>query len=123
MTVGAEYDSLLAKVIAWGENRPVAIQRLRRALNEYQIGGLSTDIDFILQIIDSPQFLSGEVTTTYLETFEPAPPSTEPELERDLALAAAMFAHQQRLVEAAPDGHHASYWQIAAWREQMTNNF
>jgi len=123
MTVGAEYDSLLAKVIAWGENRPVAIQRLRRALNEYQIGGLNTDIDFILQIIDSPQFLSGEVTTTYLETFEPAPPSTEPELERDLALAAAMFAHQQRLVEAAPDGHHGSYWQIAAWREQMTNNF
>ena len=60
-------------MIVWGENRAVAIQRLRRALHEYQIGGLSTDIDFILQIIESPKFMSGDVTTTYLETFQPKP--------------------------------------------------
>ena len=121
MTVGGEYDSLLAKVIAWGETRPVAIQRLRRALNEYQIGGLNTDIDFILQIIDSPKFLSGDVTTTYLETFEPVQVSTEPDLERDLAVAAAMFAHRQRGPEPAAEARQGSYWQMAAWREQMSN--
>ena len=123
MSVGADYDSLLAKVIAWGEDRPAAIQRLRRALNEYQIGGLSTDIDFILQIIESPQFVSGDITTTYLETFQPIPPSTEPGLERDLALAAAMFAHQQRNPKRSGDeGSQGSYWQMTAWKEQMTNH-
>jgi len=122
MNVGGEYDSLLAKLIAWGETRAVAIQRLRRALNEFQIGGLSTDIDFILQIIDSPKFLSGDVTTTYLETFEPVQVSTEPELERDLAVAAAMFAHRQRGPEPAAQVRQGSYWQMAAWREQMNNN-
>ncbi len=122
MNVGADYDSLLAKVIAWGEDRPAAIQRLRRALNEFQIGGLSTDIDFILQIIESPQFVSGDITTTYLETFQPNPPSTEPGLERDLALAAAMFAHQQRYQKPAPEVHQGSHWQMIAWKEQMTNN-
>jgi acetyl-CoA carboxylase biotin carboxylase subunit len=119
MTVGTEYDSLLAKVIVWGENRAVAIQRLRRALNEYQVGGLSTDIDFILQIIESPQFLSGDVTTTYLETFQPVPQSTEPALERDLAWAAALFAHQQRGRAATPETRQGSTWQMVAWKEQM----
>jgi acetyl-CoA carboxylase biotin carboxylase subunit len=122
MTVGADYDSLLAKVIVWGENRAVAIQRLRRALHEYQIGGISTDIDFILQIIESPQFLSGDVTTTYLETFQPVPQSTEPGLERDLAWAAAMFVHQQRNQSPAPETRQESYWQMVAWKEQMAGN-
>lgn len=119
MEVGTEYDSLLSKVIVWGENRAIAIQRLRRALHEYQIGGLSTDIDFILQIIESPKFLSGDVTTTYLETFQPVTQTTEPELERDLAWAAAMFAHQQRGAHAVPEVSQGSAWQMVAWKEQM----
>jgi acetyl-CoA carboxylase biotin carboxylase subunit len=119
MHVGTEYDSLLSKLIVWGENRAVAIQRLRRALHEYQIGGISTDIDFILQIIESPKFLSGDVTTTFLETFQPAAQTTEPDLERDLAWAAAMFAHQQRSSNTAPETTQGSAWQMMAWKEQM----
>jgi len=122
MEVGSEYDSLLSKVIVWGENRAIAIQRLRRALHEYQIGGLSTDIDFIMQIIGSPNFLSGDVTTTYLETFQPVPQSTEPELERDLAWAAAMFAHQQRGAHVVPEVSQGSTWQMVAWKEQKNKN-
>jgi acetyl/propionyl-CoA carboxylase alpha subunit len=113
---------LLAKVIAWGEDRPAAIQRLRRALSEYQIGGINTDIDFILQVIESPQFEKGEVTTTYLETFQPVIQSNEPALERELAWAAAMFAHQQRRQPVTPDASRESRWQMAAWKEQMTRN-
>ncbi len=119
MKVGTEYDSLLSKLIVWGEDRTVAIQRLRRALHEYQVGGLSTDIDFILQIIDSPDFIRGDVTTTYLETFEPAPVDTAPDLERDLAWTVAMFVHQQRMQQAQPAAREASNWQQAAWKEQM----
>ncbi len=121
MHVGSEYDSLLSKVIVWGENRTVAIQRLKRALHEYQIGGLCTDIDFILQIIKSPKFLSGDVTTTYLETFQPEPQSTDPDLERDLAWAAALFAHQQRGARIIPEPTQGSTWQIVAWKEQMNS--
>ena len=122
MNVGTEYDSLLAKVIVWGENRAVAIRRLQRALHEYQIGGLCTDIDFILQIIESPNFQSGDVTTTYLDTFKPAPEATEPALERDLAWAAALFAHQQRSTNSISAASRESAWQMAAWKEQMTGN-
>jgi acetyl-CoA carboxylase biotin carboxylase subunit len=122
MTVGADYDSLLAKLIVWGEDRPMAIQRLRRALGEFQIGGLNTDIDFLLQIIESPQFIKGEVTTTYLETFQPVPQITDPELERELAWTAAMLAHQQRKQPAGQEASPASYWQQVAWKEQITRN-
>jgi len=123
MTVGAEYDSLLAKVIAWGGDRPMAIQRLRRALSEFQIGGINTDIDFLLQIIESPPFMTGDVTTTYLETFQPVQQNTEPDLERELAWAAAMFAHQHRKLPAAPESSRAtSHWQMVAWKEQMAGS-
>jgi hypothetical protein len=67
--------------------------------------------------------MSGDVTTTYLETFQPKPSSTEPALERDLAFAAAFFAHQQRSGNAVPTMiSHASNWQMVAWKEQMNGN-
>lgn len=118
MPVTSEYDSLLAKVIAWGENRPVAIQRLRRALREFQIGGVATDLEFLLEVIDSPPFIAGCVDTTYLESFKPLPQAAEIP-EREVAIATALFAHKQReRTEAQPNGQ-ASLWRMAAWREQM----
>ena len=83
---------------------------------------MSTDIDFILQIIESPKFMSGDVTTTYLETFQPKPQSTEPALERDLAWAAALFAHQQRGGNVIPGIERGNNWQMIAWKEQMNRN-
>jgi len=120
MSIGSEYDSLLAKVIAWGNDRSMAIQRLRRALHEYQIGGVSTDIDFLLQIIESAPFLRGDVTTTYLDSFRPASPSMPPELERQLAYAAALFAdRQQKQTDHMAQSSPLNYWQMIAWKEQM----
>lgn len=118
MTVGAEYDSLLAKLIVWAEDRPAAIRRLRRALCEFQIGGVPTDIEFLTQIIDSQLFLNGKVTTTYLEHFQPESRRPRPELLREIALAAALYAHRaqrQNGREPVP----SSYWQMTAWREQL----
>ena len=96
MEVGTDYDSLLAKVIAWSEDRPTTIQRMRCALDEFQIGGLATDLEFLKEIINSPHFMTGRVTTTYLDDFQSPPPKPETELEYSLALAAAMYANQQR---------------------------
>ncbi|GAP18298.1 acetyl-CoA carboxylase biotin carboxylase subunit [Levilinea saccharolytica] len=123
MQVTADYDSLLAKVIAWGPDRPSAIRRLRRALGELQIGGLPTSAGWILQILDSPAFQEGRVTTTYLDSFQPAPAEPEPTLERELALAAALVAHRARAPLAAGASTAAvgpSRWQLAAWQEQMS---
>jgi hypothetical protein len=66
--------------------------------------------------------MSGDVTTTYLETFQPKPQSTEPGLERDLAWAAALFAHQKRAGNVLPLTSQGSNWQMIAWKEQMNRN-
>jgi acetyl-CoA carboxylase biotin carboxylase subunit len=116
-----EYDSMLAKVITWGETRRGAIQRMRGALGEYQVGGIPTDLEFLLQIIDSPEFISGQFTTTYLETFQPADPAPENELEREMALAAVLYL-QQRTPSGASSSNlppAPSQWTNTAWREQM----
>jgi acetyl/propionyl-CoA carboxylase alpha subunit len=123
MTVTADYDSLLAKVIAWGEGRAVALRRLRRALHEFRIGGVATDLAFLVQIVDSPAFLAGRVDTTYLDTFRPRPPADPAQLERDAALAAALLAHRKKTTPAADaqpaSAWRASAWRATAWREQM----
>ncbi len=120
MTVTADYDSLLAKVMAWGENRAVAILRLRRALREFQIGGVSTDLEFLFQIVDSLSFLAGNVDTGYLDTFRPSPRRDDEALERDAALAAALLAHRSRETQRAPSHTGApNGWRMTAWREQM----
>lgn len=125
MMVSPDYDSLLSKVIAWGDNRKVAIQRLHRSLSEYQVGGIPTDLDFLLQIIESPDFAAGQFTTTYLEHFLPSEPAHEDEFEREMALAAALYMQQQQRALNIPaastvnDGN----WQATAWREQMRGSF
>ena len=54
--VSVFYDSLLAKVIAWGETRQTAIDSLVRALNGYHIEGLATNVDFVNSVLTHPAF-------------------------------------------------------------------
>ncbi len=63
------YDSLVAKVIASGASREEAIRRMRAALAEYQIGGIKTNIAFHQRILHDPDFLAGNIHTTYLDEF------------------------------------------------------
>jgi acetyl-CoA carboxylase, biotin carboxylase subunit len=60
------YDSLIGKLIVWGENRDVAIKRMRRALRECAITGVPTTIDFHKRILNHPAFLRGEVYTNFI---------------------------------------------------------
>ena len=62
------YDSLLAKVVAWGRDRAEAIARMRRALNEMDIDGIKTTIPFHLGLLHHPAFLAGRVHTRFVET-------------------------------------------------------
>jgi acetyl-CoA carboxylase biotin carboxylase subunit len=61
------YDSLLAKVIARGPDRAAAIARMRRALQEFRIGGLATTIPFHQRVMDDPIFIEGRADTTYVD--------------------------------------------------------
>jgi acetyl-CoA carboxylase biotin carboxylase subunit len=62
------YDSLLAKLIVWGENREEAIMRARRALSEFVIeGSLKTTVPFHLKLLDNENFIRGEFDTKTLE--------------------------------------------------------
>jgi len=120
MQITSDYDSMIAKLIVWAEERQTTIARLRRALCEYQIGGVPTDIDFIIQIIDSDSFVQGSANTTYLETFHPSVTEGDENLEKELALAAALLEHQSRSTTPTIDGNSkTSHWQYKSWTEQM----
>lgn len=121
MPISASYDSLLAKVIAWGEDRHTAIRRLQRALREFSIGGIPTDIDFLTQVLDSENFRGGIADTTYLDSFQLAVPGDEDPLQQEVALVAALLAHHegQQAQQGSPAAQMGSTWQATAWREQM----
>ena len=74
-TVSPYYDSLVAKIVAHGRDRPEAIDRMRRALEMTVIEGIETTIPLHLRILRDPDFLEGRFTTAFLERFAgPAPP-------------------------------------------------
>ncbi|WP_306133230.1 pyruvate carboxylase [Roseivivax marinus] len=62
------YDSLLVKVTAWAPTPEKAIARMDRALREFRIRGVSTNIDFVNNLLRHPTFLSNEYTTTFIDT-------------------------------------------------------
>lgn len=64
--IPAYYDSLIGKLIVWGENRDLAIRRMRRALRECAITGVPTTIEFHQRILETPAFLSGEIYTNFI---------------------------------------------------------
>ncbi|HEY5517273.1 MAG TPA: acetyl-CoA carboxylase biotin carboxylase subunit [Coriobacteriia bacterium] len=67
-TVPPNYDSLLAKLIVWGETRYEAINRARRALDEFIVVGIPTTIPFHQMVIENEYFQKGEVYTDFVET-------------------------------------------------------
>lgn len=68
-TIPPYYDSMIGKLITYGRNRDVAIDRMYRALSEYLIRGIRTSIPFCRAIMKDPTFRNGHVTTKYVEEF------------------------------------------------------
>jgi len=66
-TLTPYYDSLLVKTTAWGANLPEACQRMDRALREFRIRGVKTNIPFVENVVNHPKFRGGEVTTSFLD--------------------------------------------------------
>jgi acetyl-CoA carboxylase biotin carboxylase subunit len=69
------YDSLVAKVIVWDDERPAAIARMRRALGELEVVGIPTTREVLLDVLAAPEFASGEYSTSTLAALEGRVPS------------------------------------------------
>lgn len=65
--VTVHYDSMLAKIIAWGETREESIKSLIQALNRSHIEGVVTNIDFLNAILNHPDYLKGEISTSFID--------------------------------------------------------
>ena len=91
------YDSLISKLVVWGETRAQAIMRMRRALDEYKIVGVKTNIPFHQALIDQHRFMAGHFDTRFIE--ERFSMLQVGEGRRNLpeiaAVIAALVAHQQ----------------------------
>jgi acetyl/propionyl-CoA carboxylase alpha subunit len=72
------YDSMVAKVIVWDATRPQALARARRALTELEVEGIATTRDLALDVLASPEFRSGEYSTSTLVDLEGRIPSLSP---------------------------------------------
>ncbi len=61
------YDPMISKLIAWAEDRPLAVARMRRALGEYIVAGIRTTVPFFMWLLAQPEFLESRFHTTYLD--------------------------------------------------------
>jgi len=68
-TVPSQYDSLVAKLIVHGRTRDECVRRLRRALQEYVIAGIETNIPLHLRLLEEPDFINGNYDIHWLERF------------------------------------------------------
>jgi acetyl-CoA carboxylase biotin carboxylase subunit len=92
--VPIDYDPLISKLVAWAPTRNEAIDRMQRALLEYQIEGIQTNLAFFREILDHRDFRKGDFDTGFIDLWlrERASRKTPSEIERDLALIAAALA-------------------------------
>jgi acetyl-CoA carboxylase, biotin carboxylase subunit len=100
-TVPRFYDTLLAKLIVWGADRPTAVERMLRALGEYKVVGVRTTIPALERIVGHPEFRAGRLSTALLERILPGLQAHEGR-HATVALIAAVLAEYERTRQSAP---------------------
>jgi acetyl-CoA carboxylase biotin carboxylase subunit len=120
-TVPMDYDPLLAKLAVWADTRENATARMIRALREYDVGGIHTNIGFFRQILEDQEFRRGNLHTGFIDEFLAR--SGAPEVPRDLPAVAALVAalhtmkrHGNGDAKAAPP---ASAWKETGRSEML----
>lgn len=129
-TVPLDYDPMLSKLIASGPDRPSALARMRRALDEYFIGGIKTNLPLFRRILETRDFAEASIDTGFLDRLlatSPGQADSTDSLEKIAAVSAALFA-----AIAAPksnggngsstaNGSTSSAWKRAARLEGVGN--
>jgi acetyl-CoA carboxylase biotin carboxylase subunit len=133
-TVPMDYDPLLGKLIVWANHRGEAIARMSRALDEYYVSGIQTNVDLFRRILADPTFVRGEFHTRWLDEWlvEKAGQKQDTMVKdadpaaRDAALAGALAWHLTRAGESADtgarqigDGRTESRWKVDGRRESV----
>ena len=96
-TVGIEFDPMLAKVITHAPTRREAAQRLARALETTRLQGVTSNLDYLTEILRSPEFLAGNTTTDFVERVKvPRGGRVSTTVLADACIAVAMRAQHQR---------------------------
>ena len=108
--VGTDFDPMLAKVIAYGPTRSEAAGRLALALERLHLGGVTTNRDFLVATLRTPEFLAGDTTTDFIDRVDPprALPLSGDDLERAARVAALWLQGANRanarVWRSAPSG-------------------
>ncbi|MEP6468394.1 MAG: biotin carboxylase N-terminal domain-containing protein [Chloroflexota bacterium] len=122
MPLSADYDPLLAKLMVHAANRPAAIGRLRRALDETLIGGVQTDLGFHRWLVEQPDFASGNYHTGLVAEAWADGPALGPEAASLAAFAAAegrRASVEQRTPASGLPAGGDSEWSRTARREAL----
>jgi acetyl-CoA carboxylase, biotin carboxylase subunit len=119
-TVPLDYDPMLSKLVAFGETREMAIDRMLRALEEYVIGGIKTNIGLFRRILTDEDFRAARIDTGYLERLLAVPRLPGETVPEDIvALAAALFAASAQRGAVVADAAAESRWAEAGRREGL----
>jgi acetyl-CoA carboxylase biotin carboxylase subunit len=103
--VSIYYDPMISKLAAWGRTRTEAIDRLRRALDEYRVDGIETTLPFFREIVRDKEFIDGRLDTGFISRFNErrqvaressGAPDEEATTRRDIALIAAALHYQKQ---------------------------
>ena len=112
------YDPMLAKLIVWANNRKNAIARMKRALSEYQIAGVKTNINFFYWILEHKYFLDSTFDNNFLEkNFLPLTPTTwreknNDEYEKAVAILGAFLEQEKNKMQAVKiKDNHFNKWE------------
>ncbi|MBI2181558.1 MAG: acetyl-CoA carboxylase biotin carboxylase subunit [Deltaproteobacteria bacterium] len=118
------YDPMIAKLITWGENRVEAILRMRRALREYQVRGIKTNIAFNQWILRHPRFMSGDFSTSFIDEEYRRISKDEVYPHKEIALASAAIAashreHERTMGLLTKKANEPSQWRDQGKRDSL----
>jgi acetyl-CoA carboxylase, biotin carboxylase subunit len=115
-TVPIDYDPLLAKLAVWNGTRESAIARMARALREYEVAGIRTNITFFRQILEDEEFRQGRLHTGFVDEFLARRKPFEPPPEL-AGIAALVAAHHAKASALRTEGIPAAPPAQSRWRE------
>jgi acetyl-CoA carboxylase biotin carboxylase subunit len=111
------YDPMISKFATYGRDRAEAIDRMRRALAEYEVGGIKTTLPFFREVVEDEEFIAGTLDTGFIPRFKERHSKRQiGELERDLAMIAAALAKTKKLGprnESNHEGNGISKWALS----------
>jgi len=126
-TVSMFYDPMIAKLIVWDEDRDAALRRLRRALADYHVAGLATNLDFLGAIAGHAAFAAGEIHTGFIERYRAEllpPPAPVPALGLAFAALGLLLWRDEEAARAAlrSGDPHSPWHQTNGWRLNDDNH-